>query len=284
MDAIEPTSLVSSRTKPLHLANFSWLNPPSPSTPRFPVTTMSLTSSHVLLATSSSHEITILIWDLQFGVLLASYNLPIPASLTPYSKLHLSLVADQEKNCKPPPRTEILPTSQVSAQAYLLVSSVLPTYQETSGAQKESKITSVVFVISYTVPRFSTISAAMGLGTISQRWLKDDHSDKMTTKHGKEVIEGSGKNKLLMNLRAALQEGRTQAAEAMFLKWTSTVKEEEETVCSIGLRHFHTHLYFNYRMPLDIILSKNSLQSSSHYLRIFVREKHVPIQLKLYTT
>jgi hypothetical protein len=100
--------------------------------------------------------------------------------------------------------------------------------------QKESKVTSVIFVIPYTAPRFSTIAAAMGRGTISQRWLRDDHStgaDKTMTEHGKGPI-GDAADKLLLTLR----EGKTQAAEAIFLECSSTVNEKgEENVCPLGL-------------------------------------------------
>jgi hypothetical protein len=226
------------------------------------------------------------IWDLQFGILLTSYNLLIPASLDFTSALHLSLVADQENLSKPPPKTEIFPNSQVSNQAYLLVSSMLPSRKETSGAKKESKITSVVFVIPYTVPRFSTIAAAMGRGAMSQRWLQDDHSaDKTTLKNAKKFSEDLPNGTLLLDLQTALQEGRTQAAEAMFLKWTSTIKEkEEETVRSLGL-YSGTPIDTPYhRQCLGIISSKNFLPSSSHYLRIFANGKNLPIQLKSLTT
>ena len=230
----KPTSFLSNRNQPLRMANFSWLAP-SPSSLRPPVATMSLTSSHVLLATTSSDEIILLIWDLQFGVLLASYNLSIPSPLSSSSALHLNLTADQENLCKPPPKTEVLQNSPVSGQAYLLVSSMPPSRK---GAQKESKVTSVVFVVPYTVPRFSTIAAAMGCGAVSRQWLKDENStlkDETTTKHGGKAADDAAKDKLLPSLYTALQEGRTQAAEAMFLKWASTIQgNEEETVCSLG--------------------------------------------------
>lgn len=104
---------------------------------------------------------------------------------------------------------------------------------------KESKITSVVFVVPYTVPRFSTIAAAMGYGIISQRWLKDENLtpvDETSTKCGENLTEDVARNKMLLALQPALQEGRTQAAEVMFLKWTSSIKEkEEETVCFLDL-------------------------------------------------
>lgn len=103
---------------------------------------------------------------------------------------------------------------------------------------KESNITSVVFVVPYTVPRFSTIAAAMGRGTISQRWLKSENptlGDETSIKRG-EKPEYVARNKMLLALKPALKEGQTQAAEVMFLKWTSSIEEkEEETVCCLCL-------------------------------------------------
>lgn len=94
--------------------------------------------------------------------------------------------------------------------------------------QKETKIASSVFVIPYAVPWISTIAGAMGRGTVSQRWLKDEPSsmaDK-TTKPGVELSADLA-NKKLLAVKAALQEGRTQAAETIFLKWISSRNEEE---------------------------------------------------------
>jgi hypothetical protein len=69
----------------LALAGLSFLRTPSSLTPidRFSVSTIALTSSHVLLAgISLSQVIILLLWDLQFSVLLASHSLSIPSTLS----------------------------------------------------------------------------------------------------------------------------------------------------------------------------------------------------------
>ena len=173
-------------------------------------------------------------------MLLASYTLPIPASLTSTSSLHLALVSGKENFPGFSPKAEILPTSQALGQAYLLISSMVRPRKET---QKETKITSSVFVIPYAVPRISTIAEAMGRGTVSQQWLKEYPSpvaDKMT-RPGEEVSEDLANKKFLAAVKAALQEGRTQAAETMFLKWTLSTREEEPQVVYFLAMSFRPH-------------------------------------------
>ena len=176
------------------------------------VSTLALTSSHVLLAgISLSHEIVLLLWDLQFSVLLASHTLSIPSSIS--SALYIQLVLG--------PQTLTKTNAQVTGQALLIISSSPPSSplgkdKEKAGA--EYKSTSVLFVVPYTVPSTATISAALGLGGASDKWLRglNDQSSSIKPTAAEKI-----RAKLLTDIRSAVEGGRGQAAGAAFIKWVS---------------------------------------------------------------
>ena len=215
--SIEPESLPpppAQISPPLALSGLSFLLTPNSLTSidRFSVSTLALTSSHVLLAgISLSQEIILLLWDLQFSVLLASHTLSIPSTLS--SSLYIQLVLG--------PQTLTKTNVQVTGQALLILSSLPPSSLPGKDKEKvggEYKSTSVLFVVPYTVPSTATISAALGLGGASAKWLHglNDQSSSVKPTEAERI-----RAKLLTAIRSAVEGGRGQAAAAAFIKWVS---------------------------------------------------------------
>lgn len=215
--SIEPESLSpppAQISPPMALAGLSFLLTPNSLTPtdKFLVSTLALTSSHVLLAgISLSQEIVLLLWDLQFSVLLASHTLSIPSTLTP--SLYIQLVLG--------PQTLTKTNAQVTGQALLILSSLPPSSppgKDKEKASAEYKSTSVLFVVPYTVPSTATISAALGLGGASDKWLRELNDQSSSIKPtAAETIRA----KLLTTIRSAVEGGQGQVAAAAFIKWVS---------------------------------------------------------------
>ncbi|KJA29589.1 hypothetical protein HYPSUDRAFT_195963 [Hypholoma sublateritium FD-334 SS-4] len=185
---------ISPLSTPLHLTGFSFISSAS----SLPISLLALTSSHVLLAAISSREITILLWDVQFSVLLASHTFSIPSVLSA-STLQIRLVHGVQNESKN--------HTQVLGQAILILSSDTP----------DNKTTSVLLVVPYSVPTASTIAGAMGRGAAGKKWLHTaiEQGDGGVKQSEEEVARA----KMLATMQTAMQAGRPQAAVAAFMKW-----------------------------------------------------------------
>ncbi|KAF4619578.1 hypothetical protein D9613_004793 [Agrocybe pediades] len=199
-------STLNQTSPPLHLSGLSFLSENS----RLSVSTLALSSSHVLLASVAAHEVILLLWDLQFSVLLASHSISIPATLSS-STLHIGLLPGSETHT-----TKSAAAQVIVGQAILILSSV-PGKDADSGDQKSH---SVVLVVPYVVPTTSTVAAAMGKGEAGKKWLRAQEESKNLT--AEEQVRG----KLLASMRTAMQGGRPQAAVAAFMKWAPKPEEE----------------------------------------------------------
>lgn len=141
-------------------------------------------------------------------MLLASYTLSIPSALS--SSLYIQLVLG--------PQTLTKTRAQVTGQALLILSSLPPPGKDKDKAVAEFKSTSVLFVVPYMVPTTATISAALGLGGASSKWLRglNDQSSSI-----KPTAAETSRANLLTTIRSAVEGGRGQAAAAAFIKWVS---------------------------------------------------------------
>ena len=153
-------------------------------------------------------------------MLLASHTLSIPSSLS--SSLYIQLVLG--------PQTHTKTHAQVTGQALLILSSLppsLPPGRDKEKASAECKSISVLFVVPYTVPSTATISAALGLGGVSGKWLRglDDQSSSI-----KPTAAETSRAKLLTTVRSAVEGGRGQAAAAAFIKWVSQDGDGESSI------------------------------------------------------
>ena len=182
---------------PMHLASLTFISPSQACRSRDEVSVLSLGSSHVLLVgvnKAKSPEIVLLLWDLQYSVLLASHSLSLPTTL-PYSKdtsIKLDLVAANMSHA-----LLVLSPTRVSASAK----------SETSSASSRSS----VLVVPFIVPALSTIANAMGRAKDGLQWLANDSTS----------ISGldAGQNKLLDVMRIAMEQNRPTAASTAFFEW-----------------------------------------------------------------
>ncbi|KAJ7184344.1 hypothetical protein C8R46DRAFT_938212 [Mycena filopes] len=156
------------------------------------ISLLALNTSLVLLAavTSPTRSIILLLWDLQYSVLLASHVLSIPSTLSHLSKLSITL--------------RLVATS--SPQALLILSPPASEAQVKSTAATRSSI----LVVPLTVPPMSTISNAMGRAAAGAQWLAQPKAT--------DALDAA-RAQVLAAVQGALAENQPQTAETAFSDW-----------------------------------------------------------------
>ncbi|KIP07738.1 hypothetical protein PHLGIDRAFT_127500 [Phlebiopsis gigantea 11061_1 CR5-6] len=174
---------------------------------------LSLGSSHVLLAgvtSPPSSEVVLLLWDLQYSVLLASRTLPIPATISRSKKQGLWLQ---------------LSGSSRSQQALLVLSSI-PASMLLNGdlgshaASDDSTQRSAVFVVPMTVPPSSSVANALGRASAGEKWLASAASAG-TQASAVDFGLNASQTKLLKQMKTAMEQKRPEAADDVFFAWVS---------------------------------------------------------------
>jgi hypothetical protein len=191
---------LSPHSDSIRLASLTFISPSQPHRGRNEVSLLSLGSSHVLLAaisTASTPEIVLLLWDLQYSVLLASHTLPIPSNLSHSkdSNVHLDLIA----------------ANSVQALLVLSPTRIPDTKSHTSSAPSRSS----VLVVPFAVPATSTIANAMGRAEDGLKWL--DRASSSPQPNPPDI--GSDREKLLDTMRTAMEQNRPAIANAAFFEW-----------------------------------------------------------------
>ena len=192
---------------PFQLTGLSFISSP---TLKQSISLLALTSSHVLLSgvsPTSQSEIILLLWDLQYSILLTSQTLPIP-SLLASNPLHLRLVPASTRSSKEAQNQTLL-----QDHALLLLS---PSRKIADKMQS----TSSVIVVPYAIPHTSTIAAAMGKAALSKQWVRN-------TPTTQTQPADLARTKLLGTMRAAMEAGRAQAAAVAFFAWEKSEKEAD---------------------------------------------------------
>ncbi|KII94615.1 hypothetical protein PLICRDRAFT_47642 [Plicaturopsis crispa FD-325 SS-3] len=159
---------------------------------------LSLGSSHILLAaltSTTAPELALLLWDLQYAVVLASHTIPLPSTLpTPSSSanthINLSLLA------------------ATPSQSLLLLSPATP--------KPSSKHRSSILIVPHTVPATSTIANALGRAASAEKWLASSDSTPEKT--------DAGRNKVVADVRSAIAANKPQLASTAFFEWVRAEK------------------------------------------------------------
>ena len=205
-DSLVPVSHSDS----MYLASLTAISSLSLLRSRDELSLLSLTDSHVLLAAITrdpTPEIVLLLWDLQYSVLLASHSIAIPSSLS-YSKdtgIQLDLVAT------------------TSSHALLVLSPSQHPSSSSRGKIAETTSTtsprSSVLVVPLLVPATSTIANAMGRANDGLKWLSP--SSKLSANPGSpnDDDDEAGHEKLLHTMRTALEQNNGKMANDDFFKW-----------------------------------------------------------------
>jgi hypothetical protein len=162
-------------------------------------TTYALTSSHVLLASITSlqpPEIIILLWDVQYSVLLTERRHPLPSYLSglPLDNLQLKL-------------------SIASKSLALLV--VRPYITKAEIEKKTATgVKSLVLSVPYAVPESSSLKNALGKEPFTQKWI--------TSSKGDKPPYHAAARDILKKLESTLKEGHIEKAEEAFFEWLET--------------------------------------------------------------
>ncbi|KAH8096702.1 hypothetical protein BXZ70DRAFT_331420 [Cristinia sonorae] len=208
-------TVTASKSTSTNLAAFSFVPAPpstdSPTTQR-EVSIASVGSSHVLLCgfeSGTNNDITILLWDLRYSVVLASQSYPIPATLG--------------RSKKNPVEVTIVANPSRLSQA-LLVLSPRSTQPHPANGSSESRpdpnARSTILVVPLTVPATSKISNAIGRAAASKRWVSPLPSSSDVTP---DAHDGA-RAKLLRTMKSSIDQKRAELADEAFFNW---VKQEE---------------------------------------------------------
>lgn len=204
--------ILSPTSEIFRLANLAFISHSRTSTSA-EVSLLSLGSSHVLLAATSkppTQEIILLLWDLQYSVLLASHTMPTPSSLSDSKEVSIRLT--------------LVPTS--TSQAFLLLSpSPSPTSDRKS--QMTSTPRSTVLVLPFAVPQTSSIANAMGKGATGTKWIITDVAD--SPSGSAPAPYDAARTKVLTTMRAAMEKNLPQAANVAFFEWEKRERAAGDT-------------------------------------------------------
>ncbi|KAJ7771604.1 hypothetical protein B0H16DRAFT_1364249 [Mycena metata] len=186
---------VYSAAQPLQLApkSFTFLGKPTDASLDEEISILALNTSLVLLAgmtSSPSRNIVLLIWDLQFSVLLASHVLAIPSTHSQLPKLSITLRF----------------ITATSPQALLILSSPASHAQAKSTTPTRSN----VLVVPLTVPLMSTIGNAMGRAAAGAQWLVQPNATDTL---------GPSRAEVLAAVQKSMADNQPQAAEKAFFDW-----------------------------------------------------------------
>ncbi|KAF8191434.1 hypothetical protein K438DRAFT_1830503 [Mycena galopus ATCC 62051] len=201
---------VHSTAQPLSLRSLTFIGKTLEASIGGELALVALNTSLVLLAaitSSPSRNIVLLLWDLQYSVLLASHILAIPSTLSHLSKLSMSLRL----------------VAATSPQALLILSPLATDTQTKSTSTRSS-----ILVVPLTVPKTSTIGNAMGRAPAGAQWLVQPNADDTL---------GPARAKVVAAVQAAIADNEPAAAERAFFDWERSERQSGEEESQVALGH-----------------------------------------------
>jgi hypothetical protein len=215
---------------PIQLASLSFVSSPQLLRCQDEIATLSLGSSHVLLAGITSSpvpEIVLLLWDLQYSVLLSSNTLPIPSTLS-YSKEHSI-------------RLTLIPAN--ASHALLILCPV----SRSAKSHAHTTSRSSVLVVPFTAPVKSTVANAMGRAADGLEWIAKDASSLESISSGLD----HSRQELLRAMRNVVEQNRPAAASSAFFEWEKKLSSNTADVNSdtVSLVSFIVCLLINSSEP-----------------------------------
>ncbi|KAG8820938.1 hypothetical protein FRC17_009978 [Serendipita sp. 399] len=156
-----------------------------------------LGSTHILLAgvTRDAGDIAILLWDVQYSVLLSEHRLPTPSNLSSLARETLRL---QLIHCN-------------DAQSLLIIT---PDLSLNRPSQLPAGAKSNVLLIPHTVPQKSSLANVIGKADAGKAWLAPLEDDKP------DVLDEQ-RESILRALSEALQAGNVEATDTIFFDWVT---------------------------------------------------------------
>nr|GAT53704.1 predicted protein [Mycena chlorophos] len=159
------------------------------------ISLVAINTSLVLLVgvALSPRRVVLLLWDLQYAVLLASHTFSIPSALSSLPQISITASVTQSS----------------SPQALLLLSAA----SGDSAPPKSAR--SSIFAVPITCPNSSTLGSAMGRAAAGAQWLTLLAS------------EETSRTKVLRSVQQALAKKDAAAAEAAFFAWEANEREAD---------------------------------------------------------
>jgi hypothetical protein len=140
-----------------------------------------------------SSEISVLLWDMRYGVVLASQTIPIPSSLSPSIKAGIAI--------------SLLPADAGQVLLTLCPANVVTTATSTSQSYR-----STVYIIPVEPHLKSTIAGAIGKTSATSAWLAPNPKA--------EALPGDdSRSKLLIEMANYLRQNEPHKADEAFFTW-----------------------------------------------------------------
>lgn len=198
MEVEHPSLSFSNLSEPIALASLTFLASRTSAVASHEVSLQALDSSLVLLAavpSASPTEIIVMLWDLQYSVLLTSNTFSIPATLSrsPTQGISIHLVRS------------------TSSQVIVSLSPKLPL------TETKSQYRSSVLVIPINAPTTSNIANAMGKMTDALKWISK--SDAIPSNAAALSTLDPSRRGLLGKMRAAMNQNQPHVADDLFFQW-----------------------------------------------------------------
>ncbi|KAJ7601002.1 hypothetical protein C8J56DRAFT_911837 [Mycena floridula] len=206
------------------------------------VSLLSCGSSIVLLAAvtaTPTRDIVLLLWDMQYSVLLASQVFALP-SRSSDEKTGVSL--------------ELIPATQ--SHVLLIITPASGKRQTTASSLRSS-----ILVIPIKSPSKSTIANAMGRASAGAPWLASE----LEVSGSRSTPYDAGQIKLLADMRSAVQQNRPQAANESFFEWQKreivdgekSLEGQKPVVLGYGLVKELLNIVLQPNMPANAIYSSD---------------------------
>ncbi|KAG1905904.1 uncharacterized protein F5891DRAFT_1274949 [Suillus fuscotomentosus] len=158
---------------------------------------LSLGSSLVLLAAMTatpSSEISILLWDMRYGVVIASHAIPIPSTIAPSIKQGIDM-------------------NLLLADAGQVLLTLCPAnISRTASSTSESPYRSIVYIIPLDPNLKSTIAGAIGKTHATSEWL-------VPNPKAETLADNDPRSKLLVDMSNHLQRNEPHKADEAFFRW-----------------------------------------------------------------
>lgn len=237
------TFILSSPSSPVALRNLSFIaTSGTEGSPSFvhEASVLSVGSSHVLLAGVTlppAPELVLLLWDLQYSVLLASRVIPIPATVYRSKKQGIRLQL-----------------SGSSSQQAILILSPTPTSATVRGGSSSHATAddfsqrSNIFVVPLVVPSSSTVLNALGRASAGEKWLLSAAtlaSQTNASDYGLDAVQ----TKLIRQMRAGMEQKRVEATDDAFFAWVS----QQESGRQGANNRSNSKLQFGYQLVKQIL-------------------------------
>lgn len=187
---------------------------------------LSLGSSLVLLAAMSgtpSSEISVLLWDMRYGVVLASQTIPIPSSLATSIKSGIAI-------------------SLLSADAGQVLMTLCPANVPTTAPLTSQSCRSTVYIIPVEPNLKSTIASAIGKASATSAWLAPNPKA--------ETPDDDPRSNLLIEMANYLRRNEPHKADEAFFTWVKEYpsKHGQAATISTPVRNYSLVMFRKFLM------------------------------------